>query len=142
MQEQARCKKCGRVLKSPASIARGMGSTCAGTTPTSGKTFKPIIPGDAAKSYSDPRSGRTQSAPFAGDLSNKPMNKREMFRKVRDERRKLFEERRPFQCGVLTRTRTPLIYVPLGDSGWKENHSGRIIPHERLQAYLKRFSLI
>jgi hypothetical protein len=129
-------------LKSSASIARGMGSTCAGTTSISGKTFKPIIPGGSTKSYSNPGLGRIQNAAFAGDLSNKPASKREMFRKVRDERRKLFEERRPFQCGMLTRTQTPLIYVPLGDSGWKENHSGRVIPHERLQAYLKRFSLI
>ena len=142
MEEQARCKKCGRVLKSPASVARGMGSICAGTTLTSGKTFKPIIRGGSAKSYADSGSVRKQNAAFVGDLSNKPLSKRERFRKVRDERRKLFEERRPFQCGMLTRTHSPLIYVPLGESGWKENHSGRIIPHERLQAYLKRFSLI
>ena len=30
MEGKPRCKKCGRVLKSPASIARGMGSKCAG----------------------------------------------------------------------------------------------------------------
>ena len=142
MEEQARCKKCGRVLKSAASIARGIGSTCAGTKPTSGKTFNPRIRGGTTKPYSTPGPNRIQNAALSGDLSNKTVSKREMFRKVRDERRKLFEERRPFQCGVLTRTHTPLIYVPLGDSGWKENHSGRIIPHEKLQAYLKRFSLI
>jgi len=142
MEEQARCKKCGRILKAPASIAREMGSTCAGTMPTARKSFSLRIRRGSAKPYSATGPGRIQNAAFPGDLSNKPVSKREIFRKVRDERRKLFEERRPFQCGVLTRTHTPLIYVPLGDSGWKEDHSGRVIPHEKLQAYLKRFSLI
>ena len=141
MEEQARCKKCRRVLKSPASIARGMGSTCAGKT-DSWKSFKLRIRPGFAKPYAAIEPDRVQNAAFSGDLSNKPVSKREVFGKVRDERRKLFEERRPFQCGVLARTHTPLIYVPLGESGWKENHSGRVIPHERLQAYLKRFSLI
>jgi hypothetical protein len=30
--EAARCKKCGRSLRDPASIARGMGPECAGST--------------------------------------------------------------------------------------------------------------
>ena len=142
MEEQARCKKCGRILKSPASIARGMGSTCAGTTTNSGKSFDLRVRRGSAKPSSATGPDMGQNAAFSGDLSNKPASKREIFRNVRDERRKLFEERRPFQCGVLTRTHTPLIYVPLGESGWKEDHSGRVIPHEKLQAYLKRFSLI
>jgi hypothetical protein len=141
MEEQARCKKCGRVLKSPASIARGIGSTCAGTT-GSEKSFKLRIRRGSTKPYATKEPDSIQNAAFSGDLSNRPVSKREVFRKVRDERRKLFEERRPFQCGVLTRTHTPLIYLPLGDSRWKESHSGRVIPHEKLQAYLKRFSLI
>ena len=142
MEEQARCKKCGRVLKSPASVARGMGSTCAGTTIPAGKNFSLRIRRNSAKTYSITQPNRLQNAAAYGDLSAKPISQRELFRKTRDERRKLFEERRPFQCGVLTRTHTPVIYLPLGDSGWKENHSGRVIAHERLQAYLKRFSLI
>ncbi len=142
MEEQARCKKCGRVLKSAASIARGMGSTCAGTKPTSGKTFNPRVRAGSTKCYSTPGPNRIQNAALSGDLSNKPVSKREMFRKVRDERRKLFEERRPFQCGVLTRTHIPLIYVPAGERSWKENHSGRTIPHEALQNYLERYNLI
>lgn len=142
MEERARCKKCGRVLKSPASIARGMGLTCAGATPVAGKSFELRIRRGSAEPYSATGPAKIQNTAPAGDLSNKPAGKREIFRKVREERRKLFEARRPFQCGVLTRTHTPLIYLPLGDSGWKENHSGRVIPHERLQAYLKRFSLI
>ena len=142
MEEQPRCKKCGRVLKSPASTARGMGSTCAGITTTAGKSFSLRIQSTSGKPYSTAGPNRIHSTSFYGDLSTKPISKKELLRNTKDERRKLFEERRPFQCGVLTRTHTPLIYVPLGDSGWKENHSGRVIPHERLQAYLKRFSLI
>ena len=141
MEEQARCKKCGRVLKSPASIARGMGSTCAGTI-GSEKIFKLRIRRGSAKPYSATGPNRIQNAASYGDLSTKPISKRELFRRAKDERRKLFEERRPFQCGVLTRTHTPVVYLPLGESGWKEDHSGRVIPHEKLQAYLKRFSLI
>ena len=142
MEEQARCKKCGRVLKSPASVARGMGSTCAGTTPGAGKNLKIRARRSSGKSYSATGPSRIQNTAVFGDLSPKPISKRELFRRARDERRKLFEERRPFQCGILTRTHTPLIYLPLGESGWKESHSGRVIPHERLQAYLKQFSLI
>jgi hypothetical protein len=129
-------------LKSPTSIARGMGSTCAGTTPPAGKSFHLRIRRDSAKPYSITGPNIMQNTACYGDLSDKPASKREVFRRTRDERRKLFEARLPFQCGVLTRTHTPVIYLPLGDSGWKENHSGRVIPHERLQAYLKRFSLI
>lgn len=142
MEKQVRCKKCGRVLKSPASIARGIGSTCAGIGIKSGKTFQPSVRQTSTNPYSTPRTNKIHDACPDGDLSNKPASKREIFRKARDERRKLFEARRPFQCGVLTRTRTPLIYVPLGESGWKEAHSGRVIPNDKLQAYLKRFSLI
>ena len=77
-----------------------------------------------------------------GDLSPKAIGKRDLFCQARDERRELFEQRMPFQCGVLAKTSIPVIYVPLREGEWKENHSGRVIPHEKLQAYLKRFSLI
>jgi len=142
MEEPVRCKKCGRVLKSPASIARGMGSTCAGTTFGAGKNFRIRTSRSSGKSYSATGSNGIQNTACYGDLSTNPVGKRQRFRGGKDERRKLFEQRMPFQCGVLARTHIPLIYVPLGEGGWKENHSGRIIPHEKLQAYLKRFSLI
>ena len=142
MEEQARCKKCGRVLRSPASIARGMGSTCAGTAPPFGKGFSFRIRRGSAKPYSTPGPNRIQNAASYGDLSTKPTSQRERFRRAKEERRELFEQRMPFQCGVVAKTTIPVIYVPLGESVWKENHSGRIIAHEKLQAYLKRFSLI
>ena len=142
MEEQARCKKCGRILKSPASIARGMGSTCARLTPPFGKGFSLRIRRGYAKPYSTTCPNRRQNAASYGDLSTKLISQRERFRRAKEERRELFEQRMPFQCGVVARTSIPIIYVPLGESGWKENHSGRIIAHEKLQAYLKRFSLI
>ena len=141
MEEQARCKKCGRVLKSPASIARGMGSTCAGTT-TTGKSFGARIRTGSRKPNSTSAPNRIQSTAAFGDLSTTPISQRKHFRKAKEERRELFEQRMTFQCGVLAKTSIPVIYVPLREGGWKENHSGRVIPHEKLQAYLKRFSLI
>ena len=142
MVEQARCKKCGRVLKSPASIARRMGSTCAGISPDGGKSFRLGIRKGSDETYSTAVPNKLQDAAAYGELPPKPISHRERFRRTREERRERFEQRMPFQCGVLARTNIPVIFVPLGEGRWKENHSGRIIPHERLQAYLKRFSLI
>lgn len=142
MEQQKRCKKCGRVLKSPQSIALGMGSTCAGGTIAAGKSIHHGNRRGAAGSYSAGISNQRNNPLFSGDLSNKSYTQREIFCRTRDERRKLFEQRMPFQCGVLARTHIPVIYMPLGDGGWKENHSGRTIPHENLQAYLKRYRLI
>ena len=53
-----------------------------------------------------------------------------LLRKLPDQnqRRKLFEQRMPFQFGVLARTHTPLIYVPLKKNRWKESRSGRALP--------------
>ncbi len=142
MERQPRCKKCGRVLKSPASIARGMGSKCAGITASSGKSLFSRYQQTSGTTYQSVGASGVQTPLFSGDLSTKPLSKREMLRRLKEERRRLFEERRPFQCGVLSRTCTPLVYVPSGDSGWMENHSGRIIPHEKLHDYLKRYQFI
>ena len=38
---------------------------------------------------------------FPGDLPTKRLSKRELYRRRREERRRLFETREPFQCGVL-----------------------------------------
>ena len=39
MEKNPRCKKCGRLLKSPLSIASGMGPKCAGVSLRLGKVF-------------------------------------------------------------------------------------------------------
>ena len=141
MEQQARCKKCGRILKSPQSIAMGMGWTCAGGQPGPGKPFRIRRKGSTGKAYRSSSSG-TKGINAVGDLSSRPISRREAARRVRDERRRLFEERQPFQCGVLTRSHIPVIYIPLGDGGWKEDHSGHIIAHDKLQTYLQRYRLI
>ena len=142
MEGQPKCKKCGRVLKSPGSVARGMGSKCAGITAATGRTFHSRYMQDSGKTYqADGASGR-QVTLFPGDLSTKRLGKREVFRRIKEERHRLFLERKPFQCSVLSRTRTPLVYVPAGDGDWKESHSGRIIPHKKLHDYLKQYQLI
>jgi hypothetical protein len=54
----------------------------------------------------------------------------------------MFEMREAFQCGLLLPQRKPLVYVPLKDGNWMENPSGRVISHERLQEYLRRYRFI
>jgi len=141
MEALPRCKKCRRILKSAASIARGMGSKCAGVSFTSGKTFHSRIRGRSGSAYQSTGGNASTGLVLPNAFSAKCLRKRADISHIKAERRKLFDERKPFQCGVLTRTHTPLIYVPAGDSAWKENHSGRTIPHETLQNYLKRYNL-
>ncbi|MEP0805620.1 MAG: hypothetical protein HRF47_09030 [Chloroflexota bacterium] len=77
-----------------------------------------------------------------GELPAKPLSKREQYRRRREERRRMFEMREAFQCGLLLPQRKPLVYVPLKDGNWMENPSGRVISHERLQEYLRRYRFI
>jgi hypothetical protein len=83
-----------------------------------------------------------QAPLFTGELPKKPLNKKELFRRRREERRQLFETRMPFHCGLVLPARKPLVYTPLEDGSWQENYSGRVISHERLQQYLVRFRFI
>jgi len=142
MEGQARCIKCGRILKSAASIARGMGSKCAGIGAKGGKAFHMRIRERGGKACQSVDHNTSTNSILTNDLSAEPLRRRVDISRMRAERRRLFDERKPFQCGVLTRTHTPLIYIPAGDSAWKENHSGRTIPHGTLQNYLKRYNLI
>jgi hypothetical protein len=77
-----------------------------------------------------------------GATPRKRISKREIIRRKKEERRRRFEARLPFQCGVLVASRRPLVYLPLPDDKWKEEHSGRTIPRARLQDYLLRYRLI
>jgi hypothetical protein len=43
---------------------------------------------------------------------------------------------------VLPPKRKPLVYTPLDDGTWRENPSGRVVSHERLQEYLTRYRFI
>ena len=56
---EIRCKKCGKALHNPVSIARGMGPTCAGVA-TAGKSFHPHRHADSGATY--PSIGASHSA--------------------------------------------------------------------------------
>ena len=142
MDKQPKCKKCGRRLKSPMSIARGMGPKCAGITATSGKSVRIRSRSSSGVAYTEIGPSHMQASLFPGELPKKRLSKREVYRRRKEERRRLFETREQFQCGVLLPKGKPLIYTPLEDGFWKENPSGRIISHERLHEYLKRYSFI
>ena len=142
MDKQPRCKKCGRRLKSPLSIARGMGPKCAGITSTSGKSIRIQSRPSNGVAYSEKSPNQVQSPLFSGELPEKKLSKRELFRKHREERRRLFETRLPFQCGLVLPARKPLVYTPLEDGSWREDYSGRVISHERLHQYLVRYRFI
>lgn len=142
MEGKPRCKKCGRILKSPASIARGVGSVCAGETGTQKKVSPVHEKRSSGKAYQSVSVGERQASLFLGDMPAKPVSKKELYRRRRDERRRSFETRQPFQCGVLMPKRMPLVYEPLQDGNWQENPSGRVISHERLQEYLTKYQFI
>ena len=142
MEENPKCKKCRRVLKSPISIARGMGPKCAGVSATQRKSVRVRNNRGSGNAYLSAGSDQLQTPLFPGDLPTKCLSKRELYRRRRDERRRSFEMRVPFQCGMLLPKRKPLVYTPLDDGSWKENPSGRVISHDRLQEYLTRYRFI
>ena len=142
MEKQPRCKKCGRRLKSALSIAIGMGPKCAGITSASGRSVRVQSKPRSHTTYSDKTLVQVQAPLFTDELPKKGLSKRELFRRRREERRRLFETRLPFQCGLVLPVRKPLVYTPLEDGSWREDYSGRVISHERLQQYLVRFKFI
>ena len=142
MDEQPTCKKCGRRLKSPMSIARGMGPKCAGVASIYGKCVRVWSKPSSNMAYSDNAPSQVQAPLFPGELPKKRLNKRELVRRRREERRRLFETRLPFQCGLVLPAMKPLVYTPLEDGSWQEKHTGRVISHERLQQYLVRYRFI
>lgn len=142
MDKQPKCKKCGRRLKSPMSVARGMGPKCAGITATSGKSVRIRSRPTSGVAYTEIVPVHMQVPLFSGELPKKQLSKRELFRWRREERRRLFETREPFQCGVVLPARKLLVYTPLEDGSWREDYSGRVISHERLQQYLVRYHFI
>ena len=136
-----RCKKCGRVLSDPVSIARGMGPTCAGVS-GGGRKLKPRFRKRSGIPYNAGATGSMQVTLPIGDTTPKRLSKRVLAKQNREERRRLFDERLPFQCGLLLPERKPIIYTPTEDGGWKDSTNGRVIPHEKLQSYLRRYQFI
>jgi hypothetical protein len=142
MDKQPKCKKCGRRLKSPLSIAMGMGPKCAGIKSTSGRSIRVQSKPSSGMACSDKTPNQIQAPLFPGELPKKRLNKRELIRWRREERRRLFETRLPFQCGLVLPARKPLVYIPMEDGSWQETYSGRVISQERLQQYLVRYRFI
>jgi hypothetical protein len=142
MDKQPKCKKCGRRLKSPMSIARGMGPKCAGIKPAFGRSIRVQSEPSSRKVYSDKSLVQMQAPLFTGELPRERPNTRELFRRRKEERRRLFETRLPFQCGLILPAKKPLVYTPLEDGFWREDYSGRVISHERLQQYLLKYRFI
>ena len=119
-----------------------MGPKCAGVSATPGKSIRVKIKRSSGIAYQSVVSNQIQTPLFPGDLPTKRLSKRELYRRRREDRRRSFETREPFQCGMLLPKRKPLIYTPLDDGSWKENPTGRVISHERLQEYLKQYRFI
>lgn len=138
---EPRCKKCGRILSNPISIARGMGPKCAGIS-GGGRSVGVRIGRRSGTSYSLDFSGGMQATLPIGNTAPKRPSRRELTRGSQEERRRLFGERKPFQCGVLLPERKPIIYTPTEDGGWKINKNGGVISHDQLQSYLKRYQFI
>ena len=139
--EVPRCIKCGKRLKSPESIARGRGPKCAGVSGRS-RNVRVGLSNRNGSAYSLGLADSHQQSMPIGVTSTRRISKREIIRIKKVERRRRFEARLPFQCGMLVASRRPLVYLPLPDDKWKEEHSGRTIPHARLQDYLMRYGLI
>lgn len=142
MEQVSRCKKCGRLLKSPTSIARGMGPKCAGISSARGRSIHIGVRRRLGKAYQSAGAGTLQMPLISSEPPIKKGSRRELARRRKEERRRLFESRQPFGCGMLSGRKIPLMYEPSGESEWQESASGRLISHERLQAYLKRYRFI
>jgi hypothetical protein len=142
MKGKPRCKKCGRVLKSPLSIALGTGPKCAGISLAKGQGVNVGNRQSIGNAYHDRGTGGAQTPFTSPNNPEKNMSKKELFIRQRDERRHMFEQRQSFQCGFLSREKKPLIYEPMGEKDWKDGASGKVLSHENLQAYLKRYRFI
>jgi len=142
MEGRPRCKKCGRVLKSPVSIARGVGSVCAGETGIRGRMDRVRMKRRSGRAYQSVDVSKRQVQLFSGEMPSRSVSKKEVYRRRREECRRSFETRQPFQCGLLMPKKMPLVYEPLEDGSWMESPSGRVIPHERLQQYLTKYRFI
>lgn len=142
METAVTCKKCGRVLKSPLSIAMGIGPKCAGVSLTGRKKLNIGLRRSSGRVYNAVGSGSSQMPMMISPTPEKKLSRKEQARRQREERRRLFEGRQSFQCGKLVRSKTPLVYEPVGEKEWKDNLSGKVLTQEQLQAYLMRYQFI
>jgi hypothetical protein len=120
----------------------GIGPKCAGVSLTKGKRLNIGIRRSSGKIYNAVGSGSSQMPMLISQTREKKLSRKEQARRQREERRRLFEQRQSFQCGMLVRSKTPLMYEPIGEKDWKDNLSGRVMSQEQLQAYLLRYRFI
>lgn len=143
METTMKCKKCGRVLKNPASVVMGMGPKCAGVSPSRGGRFRLGIRQSSSKAYSVAGMSSAMQMPMmSAEPLVRKLSRKELARRQREERRRAFEQRRAFQCGMVVRTKSPLVYEPVGEQEWRDSLSGRLISQEKLQTFLTRHRFI
>jgi len=138
------CKRCGRTLKDPVSIARGIGPVCAGSGGSSSGRRPPRTRDRSGRRYEAVGNGNGQLPLFA--QGNEPdehprMSKRARVAAARERRRRQFQRRRAFQCGLNARTREPVVYSPTPEGGWT-NTEGYTTSHAALEKYLRRYGWI
>lgn len=143
METTVKCKKCGRVLKNPVSVVMGMGPKCAGVSPSRGERFRLGIRQSSGKAYAVAgMTGATQMPMMPAELASRKLFRKELARHLREERRRAFEQRQAFQCGIVVRTKSPLVYEPVGEQEWRDSLSGKVLSQEQLQVYLARYRFI
>lgn len=130
-----RCKKCGKVLRDPESIALGMTPKCAGLS-SGRRTVNVKVDRRGGSPYSLGILGGMQATLPIMDTTLKNLSKTELVICSREERRRLFNERKPFHCGLSLPERKPIIYTPTHDGAWKNTDNESVISHEQLQSYL------
>ncbi len=143
METIVKCKKCGRALKSPLSIAMGMGPKCAGVSLTGRKKLNIGLRRSSGRIYNVVESGSSQMPMMISQTAlEKQLSRKEQARRQREERKRLFEERCSFQCGTLVRSKMQLTYEPVGEQEWRDSLSGKVLSQEQLHAYLARYRFI
>lgn len=139
-----KCSRCGRVLKDPVSIARGMGPVCAGGDGSASKRHKPGFRHSSGRHYALGIGGSDQPLLLAQSDESEvspEKSRRTRIQASKTERRVLFQRRQKFQCGLNTRTRAPVVYFPTPEGGWT-NSEGYAATHAALEKYLVTYGWI
>lgn len=143
---EPRCKRCGRILKDPASISRGMGLQCAGATNGETRARQPRIRRGTGQGFALMTHCGDQHQLFASGAAERAeketrAEKRARIQSVKAQRRASFERRQPFQCGINTLTRETIVYLPRPDGTWV-NSEGYHTTHTALEKYLHDYEWI
>ena len=157
--KKPRCSKCGRPLKDRVSIAFGIGPVCRGTgngsrhvqiksCSSSGRVYAAgTMSGQQMSLFAraveeQPQSDAVVRLANAPPPDTKfPHSRRDRIAAVKQLRRAAYENREPFQLGLHSRTREPVIYAPISEETWETN-DGHQTTHEALGRYLRQYGLI